>query len=259
MLQLHKPKQRVGRIPGMHDLCRKVPFAQLMQHFGRLQPADFDFHPQSLVLPRESESNCGRLFRNGPAILKPDDGTQGDGIYLVSSKDEALRRMATAKLDSAILQEYISRPLLIDGYKFDIRVYVLILSLKPLRLFICKEGLVRVCSQPYALPDKHNVHKTAMHLTNFSVNKTSSQYVHNDDLCEGARGGKRTLSAVLEYLASKHAQRNPSCNVEGLWTQVKRVVSHSCVALCEAVQDKVPLLPCVFAMRCIAPSGVWMR
>jgi len=32
--------------------------------------------------------------------------------------------------------------------------------------------------------DRHNIHKTAMHLTNFSVNKTSAQYVHNDDLLE---------------------------------------------------------------------------
>jgi tubulin polyglutamylase TTLL6/13 len=237
MLQLRKPNQRVGRFPGMHDLCRKVPFAQIMRHFETAAPNVFNFHPRSLVLP--SDANCAGLFRHGPAILKPDDGTQGDGIYLVGSKEEAARRMETTKQDSAILQEYISRPLLIDGYKFDIRVYVLILSLEPLRLFVCKEGLVRVCSQPYELPGKQNMHKAGMHLTNFSVNKTNADYVHNDDLLQGARGGKRTLSAVLQYLAASHAQKNPACNVQALWREVKRVVAGGCGALCAALLDKV--------------------
>ena len=88
----------------MHDLCRKVPFANIMEHFAARSPETFDFHPRSRVLP--SDANCSSLFRHGPAILKPDDGTQGDGIYLVASKEEAMRRMQTAKLDSAILQEY---------------------------------------------------------------------------------------------------------------------------------------------------------
>ena len=238
MLIMHKPKQRVGRLPGMHDLCRKVPFARVLDFFAARSPDVYDFHPRSVCLPAQADARCDSLFRHGPAILKPDDGTQGDGIYLVNSKEEAMRRMQTAKLESAVLQEYIARPLLIDGYKFDIRVYVLVLSLQPLRLLLCKEGLVRVCSQLYRLPDKHNVHKQGMHLTNFSVNKTSAQYIHNDNLAQGARGGKRTLSAVLEYLAETHAVKNPSCDVNGLWSEVRRVVTCATIALAEAMQDR---------------------
>ncbi|MGB1606151.1 MAG: hypothetical protein ACPIOQ_76195, partial [Promethearchaeia archaeon] len=119
MLIMHKPKQRVGRLPGMHDLCRKVPFARVLDFFAARSPDVYDFHPRSVCLPAQADARCDSLFRHGPAILKPDDGTQGDGIYLVNSKEEALRRMQTAKLESAVLQEYIARPLLIDGYKFD--------------------------------------------------------------------------------------------------------------------------------------------
>jgi len=32
MLILHKPNQRVARLPGMHDLCRKVPLAVITSH-----------------------------------------------------------------------------------------------------------------------------------------------------------------------------------------------------------------------------------
>ena len=34
-----------------------------------------------------------------------------------------------------IVQEYVSRPLLIDLLKFDLRVYVVLLSLDPLEVF----------------------------------------------------------------------------------------------------------------------------
>ncbi len=37
---------------------------------------------------------------------------------------------------NTFLQEFISNPLLIDGYKFDIGVYVVITSVKPLRIYV---------------------------------------------------------------------------------------------------------------------------
>ena len=51
------------------------------------------------------------------------------------------------------------------------RLYVLISSLSPLRVFLCREGLVRVCSAPYEAPSKRNAHKLTSHLTNYSINK----------------------------------------------------------------------------------------
>ena len=42
-----------------------------------------------------------------------------------------------------IIQEYISNPLLIDNLKFDVRIYVLMTSIEPLKLYIFEDGLVR--------------------------------------------------------------------------------------------------------------------
>jgi hypothetical protein len=36
--------------------------------------------------------------------------------------------------------------LLLDGYKFDLRVYVLVVGIDPIQAFVCEEGLARFCT-----------------------------------------------------------------------------------------------------------------
>ena len=79
--------------------------------------------------------------------------------------------------ESCIVSRYITNPLLINNLKFDLRIYVLITSMDPWRIYVYHEGLARFASEPYQVQtSKQN--KFA-HLTNYSINKKNDKFVQN--------------------------------------------------------------------------------
>ena len=75
-----------------------------------------------------------------------------------------------------MVSQYISNPHLIDGFKYDLRIYVVVTCFEPLKIFMFKEGLVRFATQKYSNNPKH-LEKRFIHLTNYSVNKKAEDYV----------------------------------------------------------------------------------
>lgn len=54
------------------------------------------------------------------------------------------------KYSSLVVSQYIDNPLLINGFKFDLRIYVGITSVCPLRIYIYEEGLARFATELYS-------------------------------------------------------------------------------------------------------------
>jgi hypothetical protein len=97
-------------------------------------------------------------------IFKPCASSQGRGIFVTNSLEDVPPGR------NYVVSEYISRPLLINDLKFDLRIYVAITSVNPLRIYIYDEGLVRFATEKYddSFRDTKNVFA---HLTNYSINK----------------------------------------------------------------------------------------
>jgi tubulin polyglutamylase TTLL5 len=62
------------------------------------------------------------------------------------------------------------------GFKFDLRLYVAITSYDPLRIYLYEEGLTRFATVRYEGAGEQ-LDNRCMHLTNYSVNKRSMDYV----------------------------------------------------------------------------------
>ena len=95
-------------------------------------------------------------------IMKPAAKSRGRGISLVNEIT------AITYGEPIVIQRYIKNPLLINGYKFDMRIYVLVTSVNPLEIFLYKEGFGRFSTIPFSLDpsDKSNKY---IHLTNVSI------------------------------------------------------------------------------------------
>jgi len=78
------------------------------------------------------------------------------------------------------VSKYIANPHLIDGLKYDLRIYILVTSYDPLKIYLFREGLVRFATEKYST-NMTSLKKRYVHLTNYSVNKKAEGYVKNAD------------------------------------------------------------------------------
>jgi hypothetical protein len=76
-----------------------------------------------------------------------------------------------------VIQRYIDNPLLLEGRKFDLRMYVLIARCKPYRVFLYQDYYARLSLNPYSLSDAD----TLTHLTNASQQKKHPAYAQRKE------------------------------------------------------------------------------
>lgn len=142
-------------------------------------PKHFVFLPKTYILPNEyqylmqdMQATPGQQW-----IFKPAANAQGRGIFVTDKWSEIPQKNSSSNY---VVSEYIANPLLLNGYKFDMRIYVVITCINPLRVYIYEEGLARFATFKYtqgangggAAGSKGKF----MHLTNYSINKKNAAF-----------------------------------------------------------------------------------
>nr|XP_020649510.1 tubulin polyglutamylase TTLL5 isoform X7 [Pogona vitticeps] len=187
--------QKVNHFPRSYELTRKD---RLYKNINRMQQTygfkTFHVLPQTFILPAEYQEFCNSYSKDrGPWIVKPVASSRGRGVYLINNPNQISLE------ENILVSRYISNPLLIDDFKFDVRLYVVVTSYDPLIIYLYEEGLARFATVRYDQGAK-NIKNQFMHLTNYSVNKKSGDYVSCDDPEVEDYGNKWSMSAMLRYL-----------------------------------------------------------
>ena len=148
-------------------------------------PDDYNFFPPTYTLPADFKEFIfqANKKKNQTFIVKPEASCQGKGIFLtrdpesLTAEKTVVKNSETGLVEHMVVQRYMQKPYLIDGYKFDLRIYVLIIGINPLRVYVYKDGLARFATVKYQKPTSNNIHNLCMHLTNYAINKESSSFV----------------------------------------------------------------------------------
>lgn len=268
----------INYFPEASEIFRKDTLAENIKLLEDLYPGQFDtLIPKSWCLPQEynkfdryvkeqafkissAKSSANDLTKMAPKlelndqslsdgqyyIVKPNDEQRGCGIYITENPSRDLNSES-----DVVVSKYIGNPLTIDGFKVDLRVHVLLVSLDPLKIYIHHEGFLRLATEKYEKPKPSNRQDYYMHLTNYSLNKLNKTGLdkHNYTLSgndfsieESDHTILRSLNSFNHFLEQESARINAEnfaamgrnvkpVNLEHqVWEDMKRIVYKTIVA-----------------------------
>ena len=172
---------------------------------------EFQIVPKSFVLPLEYNLFLEEYKRKQSDpdanvwIMKPVGRAQGKGIFLVTHPKQIDANLKTTKnaaiqagerVENFVVQTYMRDPYLVGGRKFDLRIYTLVTSFRPLRAYLYRDGFARFTGSRFSM-NKSDLQNLALHLTNTAVQKKAEDYDRD-------RGSKWSLHALKMHLIANH-------------------------------------------------------
>jgi len=234
--------QRLNHFRNGRELCRKDLMAKnlkrrrrALEKEGRVEEAAaYDFIPTTFVLPREYSMFVEEFKRSGGVwIMKPIGSAQGKGIFLFSRLSEISEWKTDFKaykpggkgekddkeVEAYVVQRYLQYPLLIGGKKFDMRLYALVTSFSPLKVYQYRRGFARFTNSRYS-SDPHDIYNGFVHLTNVAIQKTAENY-------DERTGGKMELQALKLFLMGRYGVER----VDALFWEMQMIILRALLAV----------------------------
>ena len=245
--------QAVSHIPGhstlnRKDLAAESALAYSKKYESRPQCLNSNkFFPETWLL--YNEEDCRAFFEKFNSleylmqkeekkivyIRKVGAGShRGQGVAPVTDEEEAELRsiyrngaLCGAITKNYIMQDYVHNPLLINGRKFDFRMYMLIASSNPMMVYY-HDGFLRVSLANY---DASSTDKKAL-LTNLSLNKEIYEEVKEGTLFNGMNEEKLKIAQqwsfdrFLEYLIEAKVVTDPNWLDNYLRPEFKKAMIH---------------------------------
>eukprot|EP00736_Rhodelphis_marinus_P013645 Rmarinus@m.11640 len=158
------PKTAFNTMPGISDLLgSKDSFARAVWDCtGRLKQ-NCDFAPIAFDFPDAYDAwneYASTLDPETMWVIKPDGGYSSAGILFRYTKEVRKYR----DRPGYTVQEYISPPYTYRGHKFDLRIWTMVTSVDPLRIYVNKDAYPKVATSPFD-PSADQLTNNCIHLT----------------------------------------------------------------------------------------------
>jgi hypothetical protein len=242
--------QKFNHFPCTYQLGRKDNLFKHFKYFKKLSPDLFNYIPSSYILPMDIDNFESELKKNKKTvwIVKPVNMSRGRGIRLICGESDYQKIYNNSKKTKnknnsnennlILISRYLDKPHLLNNKKYDLRIYVLVGSFTPLKIYLYYNGLVRFATEDY---EKGNYSNVFIHLTNYSINKKNPNYKSNqknnkeiDDLEEiDEENEQEDDSSKWSLVEYKNYFKKDMNIFEKIWKQIEDIVIKTMLTVIE--------------------------
>mmetsp|Transcript_40856 Transcript_40856/g.94815 ORF Transcript_40856/g.94815 Transcript_40856/m.94815 type:complete len:490 (+) Transcript_40856:39-1508(+) len=228
---------RIAKFPGTERILFKTNFTKAFK--------DRSWYPKTFVLPDERQSFLKETSSRKRSLWigKPRNQYGGVGICVWKAADPALKRaVQELKSGRSIMQQYIADPLLVGGYKFHLRVHLLITNISPLTAFVQENGQCLFATKPYRLSNRTlgDQFDPPVHVTNMGLNATPG---NKDNFLKEkpiiGKGQQIRIRQLVSHLTSVH----PKFDQVSFWHQILDIAAETARYIGKSLQRRHILIP----------------
>ena len=224
--------QKYNHFPTTYQLGRKDNMYRHYRYFNKLFPNDYNFTPLTFILPFDGdkfEVEYNKSKKKNLWIVKPVNMSRGRGVHILKNEEEFKiinKKSEKLNITQYLVSKYIINPHTINQKKYDLRIYILITSYTPLKIYIYNNGLVRFATENY---EKGNYNNIFIHLTNYSINKKNIKYKSNNNEYdeenenENENDDSSDKWSILEY-RNYFIKKDETLIFNNIWNQVKDII-----------------------------------
>lgn len=177
-------------------------------------PDDYNYIPKTYIsenmdLFKEKFKNYN-MTEDNLWLIKPNYLLQGKNIRFLKNINDVK--------NNEIVTKYISNPLLIEGKKFDLRIYTLVTGYNQMKIYLYNEYFARLATENYDL-NLNNTNNIFKLLTNIHV---------------GIKNKKRKNDIVMSMEETeKYIEEIYHINFSKIWEDIKDIIIKSFIYINE--------------------------
>lgn len=194
-LMSYKTWCRVCHHFGVELIGTKSELHMRMKELAKRLGHPVPYYPLAFYPPEDYEELLEAWHTVPIWIIKAPALSRARCLRLVRPEDEPAPKLPY------VVEQYIPRPYLITGRKFDIRLYALVTNSFPFTLYYHENGLGLFATTPY--DEEGDLTDLTKHITNFEINKESPSFVTCEGINEKIEDSKWSLPFLLKYFESQ--------------------------------------------------------